>query len=100
MVARLRARTLFALVTAVCAAGGVLVMVARATAAEPPPSSAPAGADRVDFVRDVRPILAERCYSCHGPTKHKSGLRLDTKSGAMAGGDNGAAIVAGKSRES
>ena len=39
--------------------------------------------DRIEFNRDVRPILAENCYSCHGPdaSQRKADLRLDTKDG-------------------
>ena len=29
----------------------------------------------VDYVRDVKPILKERCYACHGALKQESGLR-------------------------
>ena len=55
----------------------------------------------VDFVRDVRPIFQKHCYSCHGPTKQKSGLRLDVKAAAFKGGDGyGASLVAGKASES
>jgi hypothetical protein len=46
----------------------------------------------VDFVRDVQPILAKRCHSCHGPEKQKNGLRLDVKAAALRGGDGGAVI--------
>lgn len=41
----------------------------------------------IDFVKDVRPIFQKHCYSCHGPSKQKSGLRLDVKSAALRGGD-------------
>ena len=47
----------------------------------------------VDFARDIKPILTESCYSCHGPDKQKSGLRLDRKAGALQGGDSGPVIV-------
>ncbi|MCC6586522.1 MAG: PSD1 domain-containing protein [Bryobacterales bacterium] len=33
----------------------------------------------VDFTKDVQPIFAERCYSCHGPKAQLGGLRLDSK---------------------
>src|SRR3712207_6667169 len=63
-----------------------------------------ADADRpapVDFARDVRPILEARCYPCHGPTRQRSGLRLDTRAGAMKGGDTlGPSVVPGKAVDS
>ncbi|MGK0185149.1 MAG: mono/diheme cytochrome c family protein [Verrucomicrobiales bacterium] len=46
-----------------------------------------AAPEHVDFVRDVRPIFKEHCYSCHGEKKQKSGLRLDMRSGAFEGGE-------------
>lgn len=55
----------------------------------------------VDFVRDVQPILQRYCYECHGTEKQKSGLRLDIKSEALAGGDGwGPSIVAQSAGES
>jgi hypothetical protein len=56
-----------------------------------------AAAEPVDYVRDVKPILAARCYSCHGPEKQRSGLRLDTAAAALKGGNSGPAFVPGKS---
>ncbi|HEY0872027.1 MAG TPA: ankyrin repeat domain-containing protein [Vicinamibacterales bacterium] len=41
---------------------------------------------KVDFARDVQPILRQQCYDCHGPEKQKNGLRLDRRRDAMRGG--------------
>ena len=60
----------------------------------------PAASDSVDFSKDVQPILATRCYGCHGPQKQTSGLRLDRRDDALRGGYSGAAIVPGKAAES
>lgn len=55
---------------------------------------------RVDFVRDIQPILAKNCQGCHGPEKQKGGLRLDSSKAARLGGDTGPAIVPGKTKAS
>ena len=52
------------------------------------------------FEQKIRPLLRERCFECHGASKQKAELRLDAKSLALKGGDNGAVVVAGKSGES
>jgi len=52
------------------------------------------------FESHVRPLLIERCVQCHGSEKQKGGLRLDGRAVALAGGDSGPAVVAGKPAES
>jgi len=52
------------------------------------------------FESQIRPLLAERCFKCHGPEKQKSELRLDSLVGMLKGGKSGAAIVPGKPAES
>src|SRR5581483_7232513 len=56
----------------------------------------------VDYNRDIRPILSDKCYTCHGPDRAKrmSTLRLDSEAGATAPLPDGRAIVAGKPEES
>lgn len=53
-------------------------------------------ADKVDFEKEVAPILAEHCIKCHGEEKQKGKLRLDLKADAFKGGKSGTpSIVAG-----
>lgn len=56
----------------------------------------------VDFSREVRPILSDKCYHCHGPDEQgrKAQLRFDTKAGAFRLRDGAAVIVPGHSAES
>jgi len=65
---------------------------------EAPGPKPPAAA--VDYDKDVKPLLAQNCYSCHGPDVQQSGLRLDLRQNALRGGDYGPVIVPGKSGES
>jgi mono/diheme cytochrome c family protein len=55
---------------------------------------------KVDFVKDIEPLLQQNCIKCHGPEKQKGGLRLDAKAAAMKGGKDGAVIVAGQADKS
>jgi mono/diheme cytochrome c family protein len=54
----------------------------------------------VDYATQVEPLLRTRCYGCHGAGSQTSGLRLDQKKAAMAGGYSGAIIIPGNSAES
>lgn len=47
---------------------------------------------KVDFVKDIQPILQNSCIKCHGPEKQKGGLRLDSKAAALKGGKDGEVI--------
>lgn len=52
------------------------------------------------FEKQVRPVLAEHCYSCHGPKKQKAELRLDSREALLKGSDVGPVVVPGKPEES
>ncbi|HUR46545.1 MAG TPA: PSD1 and planctomycete cytochrome C domain-containing protein [Candidatus Saccharimonadales bacterium] len=53
--------------------------------------------DKLDyFERKVRPLLAENCFSCHGPEKQKGKLRLDSTAAIRSGGENGPILVPGR----
>jgi len=56
--------------------GGVLALLSSAALA-------------VDYEKEIKPLLKERCYTCHGALKQKAGLRLDTATAMRQGGDGG-----------
>lgn len=59
-------------------------------------------ASAVDFSREVRPILSENCFACHGPDdkKREAGLRLDDEAAAKKSNDGVIAIVPGHPEKS
>lgn len=56
----------------------------------------------VDFAREVRPILAEKCFGCHGPddAQREGGLRLDTRDGLLAAREDYFIVVPGEKQSS
>ncbi len=72
------------------------ILVATLLAAPAAPAQDAAEADF--FEKKVRPVLVDRCHSCHSAKaeKLKGGLRLDSREGALKGGDTGPVIVPGK----
>jgi hypothetical protein len=52
------------------------------------------------FETEIRPLLAARCFKCHGDQKAKSNLRLNSRAAIIKGGDTGPAAVPGKPEES
>jgi mono/diheme cytochrome c family protein len=78
-------RTFLAVIT------GLFLLAPAARPAEP--AQAAADAQAVEhFEKNVRPVLVEHCHSCHGPTKQRGGLRLDSRANLLKGGDSGQAV--------
>ena len=73
-------------------------------AAEPTPETVrqlpPAATRKVDFQKDVRPILEDACVKCHGRGKAKGGWRLDTRGDVLRDGESGPAVRPGDSARS
>ena len=93
----------------VVATGSITTLCIRETthlnAAESKTQSQAQSPKTIDFARDVRPILSDRCFFCHGPdkAKQKAKLRLDTRAGAFAKtrlGDTPNIITPGKPLQS
>ena len=81
-----------------CGALGCLLAWAPLRAADV--ALPPAAKTKIEFARDIEPLLAKRCLVCHGAQQQMSGLRLDQKEAALKGGAAGEDIVPGKSAES
>jgi ankyrin repeat protein len=78
------------------------------TTTEKPPALAkkakdapPVAAEKVDFAKQIKPLLERSCIACHGPHKQRSGFRVDTRDTLLKGGMTGSAVVVpGKSAQS
>lgn len=57
-------------------------------------------ADAPSFSKDIAPMLTAKCAKCHGATRQKNDLRLDSAEGVQKGGKNGPVFVAGKPDQS
>jgi cytochrome c553 len=77
--------------------GILLSTIALAAAA---PSRAGESAGEEFFEKKVRPVLVEKCLKCHGNGKKRGSLSLESRQGALTGGDNGPALVPGKPEKS
>jgi hypothetical protein len=64
-----------------------------------PPARSSPGSSPV-FATEIRPILAARCYQCHGPDVQQNGLRLDSLQALLAGSETGKIVVPGSSEKS
>ena len=79
-------------------AAGLLAIAVAGLCLRITPSSQGAPAEtspRVDFLRDIQPVFQASCISCHGSEQQMAGLRLDSRSLALAGGQSGRAIEPG-----
>ena len=52
---------------------------------EPGKKLPPAFKGKIDYQRDIFPILSQHCYRCHGPQKQESGLRMDSRALLLRG---------------
>jgi mono/diheme cytochrome c family protein len=70
--------------------GGLAVASSLVSAAESFPP------DQIEFYeKNIRPVLAERCYECHGAHKHQNGLRLDSRAAILQGSEYGKVVEPG-----
>jgi uncharacterized membrane protein len=64
---------------------------------QPPLKPSEPASDRVDFVKEIAPLIQNDCFKCHGGEKVKGKFKFNTKKDAFEGGESGKAIIPGKS---
>src|SRR6188472_7463 len=83
--------------------GGLVALVTSLGVAAPADETPRQDKNSPSYNRDIRPILADHCFSCHGTDEknRKGALRLDERDAALVGGESGEpAIVPGKPEQS
>jgi mono/diheme cytochrome c family protein len=72
------------------------LIVSLALLSAAPVFAAPPSPEVIEFFeKRVRPVLAEHCFSCHGPQKQKGGLRLDSEAALLRGSESGKVVIPG-----
>ena len=85
-----------------CFALSAMVVLSAFWTESPVVAAEPVLPERVEFNRDVRPILADHCFACHGPdnNKREAELRLDSELGLRGTAEKPGVVIPGKSGES
>ena len=87
----------------ICFAGGLgaAVLLFVVSASVSPLQAADSSPEDLEFFeKEIRPVLAEQCYVCHGPQLQQKGLRLDSREAILTGGSRGPAIIPGDAESS
>jgi hypothetical protein len=72
-----------------------------AAVAKKPKDAPPVAAEKVDFAKQIKPLLERSCLACHGADKQRSNFRVDSRDALLKGGNTGsAAVVPEKSAQS
>src|SRR5438128_3842603 len=82
--------------------GWLAMAAAKVDLCKPDLTRLPPAADNrgVTYAKDIRPILQESCFRCHGEEKQKGDLRLDSLQAVLKGGEDGKVVVPGDSKKS
>lgn len=79
---------------------GLSVAAAGWPGQKPPQTAAVPTGKKVDYPKQIKPLLVERCYACHGNGTRLGGLALDTYDGLLKGGQSGPSVVVHDSAKS